>query len=109
MSPRKIAEKTKSFSATGVDTAVDMSTGPMKTFGLQIKKTGSVTAWTVVLEGSLDGTNFDPTAILSHTESAPGDGKIVWTTALKPVKKIRMNCSVLTGAGTVECALLGVP
>lgn len=107
MSPRKIAEQAHTFSAVAVHTAVDMSTGPMATFGLQVVKTGSVTAWTVSLEGSLDGTNYD-TVLATHTEVTPGDKKIVFTSA-KPVKKVRMNCTVLTGAGTVVCNMLGVP
>lgn len=107
MSPRKIAEQAHQFSATGTHTVVDMSTGPMSSFGLQAKLGAAVTAWTLLLEGTIDGTNWD--TILTHTNVTPGDGKMIWTTVPKPCKKVRLNLSSLTGAGTLDCALLGVP
>lgn len=107
MSPRKIAEYSKSFTATGVDShVIDMSTGPMAHFALQAKASG-FTAWSVKLEGSIDGTNYD--TVLTHDNSSPGDGKLVWTTTAKPIKKARLNFATSTGSGTLDVTMLGVP
>lgn len=108
-SPRKLAEGSKTFSATGFDVAAgstDCTAGPMRSFALQAKKTGSVTAWILTLEGTIDGVNWD--TLLTHTETAPGDGKLIWVKD-KPATKLRMSLSVLTGAGTLAAKYIGLP
>lgn len=49
---------------------------PVKSYGIQVKATGTVTKWTVLLKGSLNGTGFDE--ILKHTEQV-GDDKVMWS------------------------------
>lgn len=77
---------TRSDTYTGVanGTQVDASAKPCTKFSLQVKGTGAVpTAWNIVLEGSLDGTNY--TQILQHSDANPlganVDGATVWGTA----------------------------
>lgn len=72
-----------------------------KNFALQVKMTGTVTSWTVVLEGSLNGTNYE--TIIDHTNASPGDGKVRWEgdIAGSPCLYFRVRCSALAlGAGT---------
>lgn len=107
MSPRKIAEALANFTAIAIGTVIDMSTGPMQNFAVQVDAPVGVTAWTVLLEGTVNGTKWD--TVLTHTNASPGDGKIVWTTAPKPVKKVRLNCTAYTGTGTLVAGLLGTP
>lgn len=68
-------------------TQVDVSLKPCKFFSLQVKGTGAAaTDWNVILEGSLDGTNY--TQILQHatTGNSPpfgesADGVTLWVQA----------------------------
>lgn len=96
------------YAATGVGASVDVSNYPMKHFGLQVTQTGTVTSWTVTLEGSLDGTTW--TTIMSHTKSGDGDGVTVWTPQPIPCRFFRSNCTALTlGGGTnVVARILGM-
>jgi hypothetical protein len=85
-------------------------------FALQVKQTGTVTSWTVLLEASLDGTNYVP--ILKHmktgdgSETQSGDGAIAFSGAGEFVALyIRSRCSEITlGGGTnVVATILGMP
>jgi len=122
MSPRRAMHVTKecqgnasTFTAAANGTAIDLGAGTAyKHFSLQVKATGAVTSWTVVLEGSLDGTNYS--TILTHTNAAPGDGLLVPTPAAAaftphPVRYFRARCSaiVLGGGTNVVATILGVP
>lgn len=83
---------------------------PMSSFSIQVVPTGAVTSWNVVLEGSLNGVNFD--TILTHTNVSPGSGKLVVSgTAQFPVLYFRSRCTALAlGAGTdIVVNVLGVP
>ena len=54
----------------------------------------AATAWSVDLEGSLNGVNFD--TILTHT-TGTGDGKVMYSGAeVYPAKYIRSNLASLT-------------
>lgn len=94
------SSRSDTYTTTANGTTVDVSAQGMSTFGLQCKQTGTVTSWTVVLEGSLDGTNF--VTILTHTKAGNNDGGIVWTSAaLYPVLYFRSQCTAITlGGGT---------
>ena len=99
------AKYTETFAATGAGTTYDLVRRTSDTFALAVKKTGSVTSWTVLLEGSLDGTNW--TTLLTHTNASPGDALIIAPTAgvRTPVNYLRLNCSALTlGTGTAIVA-----
>lgn len=104
--------KTNSKVMTAVDdvgTTLNASTGPVKSFALQVKQTGVVDSWTVVLEASLDNTNFQ--TVLTHTKADQGDGKIQWTGSQdSPALYFRSKCTELTlGAGTnVTATVLGL-
>lgn len=62
------ATRSDTYTTTANGTQVDASTKPCKRFALQVKGTGAAaTAWNIILEGSLDGTNY--TTILQHATS----------------------------------------
>jgi len=87
---------------TGVTpgTTQDVSAFPHKYFTIQVVSTGAAaTAWTVKIEGSLDGVNFSE--IAQHTE-ADGDGSVLWAGAnIAASAYFRINVTALTlGAAT---------
>lgn len=92
--------ETELFTAPGNGTVVNVLATPRKVFSLQVNKTGAVTSWDVVLEGSLNASTW--TTILEHTNTTPGDGKLVSTGALlTPVLYYRTRAVALTlGGGT---------
>lgn len=100
--------RSDTFTGTGNGTAVDVSTRPNKYFALQVTETGTVTSWTVVLEGSLDGTTYS--TIMSHTRAGNGSGSTLWNPTAVPCRFFRSRCSALTlGAGTnVVARILGM-
>lgn len=96
------------FTAAGNGTTVDVSTKPLKSFAITGAQTGTVTSWTLILEGSLDGTNF--TTMVTHT-NVIGNNVIVFSGAnLYPVMYIRVRCSaIVLGVGTsVTSTILGM-
>ncbi len=99
------------YTAAASGTTLDIATRPSKYFALQVKGTGaSATSWTVILEGSLDGTNF--TEIFTHTNTVNSDGFTAWSSAVAtPCLYIRSRCSavVLGGATNIVATILGVP
>jgi hypothetical protein len=106
------AKASQSFTHTAVGngTAIDVSTLGMTKFGLQVKKTGSVTSYTVTLQVSLDGTNY--VDLLTIDSATDADGAIVWAgTNLFPALYFRSRCSAITlGAGTnVIATIVGMP
>lgn len=88
--------KTRSdtYTSTGNGTTVDISTGPLESFSIQVKGTGAAAAtWDVRLEGSLNGTDF--TQILQHTNTT-GDGAVVFSgTTDSPCLYFRSRCAGL--------------
>lgn len=83
---------------TGVSVTLTYQT---KYFALQVVKTGTVTSWTIVLEGALDNSNF--TTLLTHTNAAPGNGVLIFpaTGIVTPVLFVRARCTAITlGGGT---------
>lgn len=109
---RTIASSTdQTFDAitgTGVFGPVDVSESPMSTWSLQVSGVGGVpTAWTVVLEGSLDGVSF--TEILKHT-TAIGNGETIFSgTTLFLANYYRVNVTALTlgPATSIEAKVIG--
>lgn len=94
------------YTTTAVGTRIDCSTSPCKEFALQVVKTGTVSAWTVILEVSLNGTDFDD--VLTHTE-ADLTGQIQFSGALQyPSLWFRSTCTIFTGTGSVTATILGV-
>lgn len=97
------ASRADTYTGTGNGTTVDMSTRPCRRFSLQVKGTGAAaTAWNVLLEGSLDGTNF--TTILQHSSANPlganADGAVVWTDAGAPFLYFRSRSAATLTLGS---------
>jgi hypothetical protein len=80
----------------------------MRNWTLMVKGTGGVaTLWSVVLEGSLDGTTFSE--ILNHTSNV-GDGENLFSgTTLFPALYYRLRCVTLTlgPASDIVATVLG--
>lgn len=83
------------FTGTGNGTSVDATNNPFQSFGMQVIGTGATpTLWTLVLEGSVDGSNF--TTILTHSTSL-GISVNLWTgTSLTPCRYVRSRVISLT-------------
>lgn len=110
--PMDAQRLTDTFTTTGVGASGSKTSSaqPFRYYTLVVKATGTVTSWTVLLEGSLDGTNW--TTLVTHTNAAPGDGLAIFeTTAPQPVTYVRLRCSAITlGAGTnVVATALALP
>ena len=81
------ATRSDTYTTAANGTQVNTALQPVKHFGLQVKGTGAAaTAWNIILEGSLDGTNY--TQILQHatTGNSPpfgesADGVTLWVQA----------------------------
>lgn len=107
----KWATRSDTYTTTANGTQVDVSTRPSRAFGLQVKGTGVAAAsWTVVLEGSLDGTNY--TTVLTHQSGTNSDGAVAWSSAvLTPCLYFRSRCTALSlgSATNIVATILGVP
>lgn len=105
------ASRQDTFITTGNGATINVSSQGMSKFGLQIKGTGAAaSSYTVVLEGSLDGTNFS--TILTHTNTSPGDGLVQHSGAVAmPVLYFRARCSalVLGSATNIVATIVGAP
>ena len=104
------ASRQDTFTATATGVTVDVSAQGMTQFAMQVKQTSTVTSWTVVLEGSLDGTNFQ--TILTHTKAGNLDGGIIGLAAsASPYLYFRSRCSALSlGGGTnIVVTIVGKP
>jgi hypothetical protein len=107
--------RSDTYTATADGTAVDVSTLGMSKFSLQCAQTGTVTSWTVLLEVSLNGTNY--VEIARHmktgdgTETVEGNGAIAFTASPFPALYFRTRCSEITlGGGTnVIATVMGMP
>jgi len=86
------------------------STRTLKNFAIQVSGIDSTpNNWEVVLEGSLDGLNFD--TILVHDKNSVGNGKIMFNgNQMFPVRKIRARVISLDlgSATSIKVSILGV-
>lgn len=96
--PWPVASKTVGFLSidaaltTGAGSAVSVA-GSTK-FGLQVVTAGTITTMIVVLQGTIDGTNWF--TIGTWDKAAPlTSGDIVFVTD-KPVSQVRANCTTFT-------------
>lgn len=70
--------------------------GLARQFGIQVHGVGGApSAWGIVLEGALDSAG-GWTTILTHTETTPGNGKMLWTTLAFPCLAYRVRVATLT-------------
>lgn len=100
--------RSDTFTGAGAGTAVDVSLVPCSRFAIQVKGTGAVpTAWEVVLEVSLNGTDY--TAILTHKNGNHADGAVLLLATAAPVKFFRSRCVSLTlgGATNIVTTIIG--
>lgn len=87
------------FTSTGIGTIVDVTDNPISQFTLLVRATGAVSAWNVILEGSLDGTNFS--YITTHTQIMGTGATVFPGTNSSPCLYFRTRCTILTlGLGT---------
>lgn len=103
--------RSDTYTAVGVGTLVDATTQPVQHFAIQVLFTGGdpPISWTVVLEGSLEGTVF--TTILTHA-TADLAGTVKWSgTSFYPCRYFRSRCTNLNlGLATgLVVWILGTP
>lgn len=105
----RIAPQRQEFTATGVGAVVELGDAARR-YSLQvIGDPVAATAWSVDLEGSLDGVHFD--TILTHT-TGTGDGKIWWSGNQQfPALFMRAKVNTLTlgSASKLIVWILGAP
>jgi len=96
------------IAATGTKNAVGAAGGqPFATYGLQVAiPSGSITSWTVTLDGSLDGVNW--TTLITHNATI---GSTSWETTGKPCTSVRVNVSALSlnTAPSITVTAIAVP
>lgn len=85
-------------------TSIDLATG-VSFHTMQVGvMSGNISAWTVNLEGSMDGLHWDVLATVSSTDSA-----YIVSANQHQVRFVRGNCTVLTspdGTGVLSAAIL---
>jgi len=92
----RVLNDSSTFTSALTGSATSLS-GCQKYFSLQVVATGAVTSWTVVLELSIDGTNY--TTVLTHTNADVAAVKFLTTPA--PALYMRARCvAIVLGAGT---------
>lgn len=89
--------------ATGAGSDVNTYTVDSETLGLhsvQVNTTGSPTAVTVALEGSLNDDNYVALATHSFSAAEISAGYAMFHVVNKPVKHLRANVTTLTGGSS---------
>ncbi len=103
----EISSRSDTYTVEGNGTAVNVATHSRQYFAIQVAcSTATAISWDIVLEGSLDGTNYD--TILEHTQTS-GDKKIIWLNECAPCLYFRSRCkSLILGDSTgVIATILG--
>jgi len=105
----RISPQRDTYTDVGTGTAIEVG-GAVQNFSLQVAGDKvAATSWSVNLEGSLDGVNFEP--LLTHTETH-GDGRVIFNgNQVYPVMFIRSKVTALTlGSATrLMVYILGMP
>jgi len=84
---------------TGTGATLDLTIYPLKSFSLQaVGSGGTPTLWTAILEGSIDGVNFDTLATSTNVIGINVIVSLGSTTV--PVRYIRPRITVLTLGGS---------
>jgi len=94
--------------ATGPGTVVDVSDSPMVTWTIQVSGVPvSATSWSVALEGSVDGVNFNE--VLKHTTLTGDKQNLFSGTTLFLAKYYRINVLALTlgPASSITVSVIG--
>lgn len=108
--PNRSLQQYESFTAAAAGSTKNLAIEPGRSYALQVKgHSAAATAWNVVLEGSLDGTNFF--VLATHANTTPQtDGDLVFAVD-KPCSYARARCVSVTlgGAGSLDVNWLAVP
>jgi len=101
------AKSIETFTTTGNGAIMDISLYPLSKFTITVTATGVVSAWVVILECSIDGSNFSQ--IARHTEIIGSGVSIFSGTNLTPSLYFRSRCSsLILGLGTsITATILG--
>ena len=96
------------FTAPTSGTTINVATTPISKFTISASTTGILTSWIIILEGSIDGTNFTP--IVTHTNLIRNNVAIFSGVNLAPCLYFRTRCSEITlGLGTsITVTVIGV-
>ena len=88
-------KRSDTYTASGNGATLNAADAIASSYSIQVVGTGAAaTAWNIVLEGSLDGTNFS--TMLTHTETT-GNGAVLFAGAnLYPSLFFRSRCVSLT-------------
>lgn len=100
--------RSDTFTGAANGVAVDVSSIPCDHFTLQLTGTGATpSAWSVVLEGSLDGTTY--TTLVTHQNGIETNGQTKTFSIAAPVKYFRSRCVSVTlgGASNLVVQILG--
>lgn len=101
--------RSDTYTTAANGTAVDVSAQGFSAFAIGVKGTGAAaTAWNVVIEGSIDGTNYS--TIATHVNTVHTDGQVLWVGANRPCLYFRSRCvSVTLGSATnIVATILGL-
>lgn len=74
-------------------------------FGLQVDVNGTISAWEVELQGSINGISYKK--LMSHKSGILNDDDINWLTSPRVVDYVRFELLSMTGVGDVKCYWLG--
>lgn len=98
--PSTSIEKSEIFTTAATGSTVQVSgSASMKYFSLSVRSTGVVLAWSIILEGSLDGVNFS--AVAKHTNLLGSGATIFPGVNVTNCTYFRMRCeSIVLGLGT---------
>lgn len=96
---KSFLSRSDTFIATANGTIINTSSSPLSNFTIQVSQTGSVTSWTIVLEGGLDGSTFS--TILTATNIIGIGVNVFSGTNYSPCLYFRSRCTaIVLGAGT---------
>ncbi len=100
--------RSDTFTTATNGVTVDISAKPMSKFSVQVVATGAVTSWNVVLEGSLNNSNF--TTLATVDSVADGTGTVKFGATSTPCLYFRSRCTaIVVGSGTnVVTTILGL-
>lgn len=100
------ALRTDNYTAAPTTGVTVAATYPVKFFAVQVSiPSGSITSWTVLLEGSVDNSNF--TTLLTHNSTI---GSTIFLTSASPVLFYRTRCTALSlnTAPSINAYCIGV-
>jgi len=94
------------FTTTGTSEEIDCTERPISQFSIQATSSGSPTLWTAILEGSINGSNWD--SMITNTNVIGLN--IIQVTPIGPVRYFRVRVTSLTllSAPSININVFGV-